>query len=89
MLHNLDFFSLLFQFFLKKNHSTPHFIFSYLVKIKFCKADIPMNKFLIKFIRQNNFLLKKQFKITKKQIDSIYSNKPLEDILSEKAAILF
>ena len=41
------------------------------------------------FSKNNSSFLKKQFKITKKQIDSIYSNKPLEDILSEKAAILF
>ena len=41
------------------------------------------------FSKNNSSFLKKQFKITKKQIDSVYSDSPLEDILAEKAAILF
>jgi len=40
------------------------------------------------FSKNNDLFLKKYFKITKKQLDSIYSNNPLEDILVEKAAIL-
>ena len=36
----------------------------------------------------NSNFLKNQFKISKKQIDSIYSTKPLEDLLAEKAAVL-
>ncbi len=37
----------------------------------------------------NSAFIKKQFKISKKQIDSVASSSPLEDILTEKAAILF
>ena len=37
----------------------------------------------------NSAFIKKQFKISKKQIDSVTSSSPLEDILAEKAAILF
>ncbi len=37
----------------------------------------------------NSAFIKKQFKISKKQIDSVASSSPLEDILAEKAAILF
>ncbi len=37
----------------------------------------------------NSTFIKKQFKISKKQIDSVASSSPLEDILAEKAAILF
>ena len=40
------------------------------------------------FSKNNDLFLKKYFKITKKQLDSVYSNNPLEDILVEKAAIL-
>ena len=40
------------------------------------------------FSKNNDLFLKKYFKITKKQLDSIYSKNPLEDILIEKAAIL-
>lgn len=36
----------------------------------------------------NSNFLKNQFKISKKQIDSIYSTEPLEDLLAEKAAVL-
>jgi tRNA threonylcarbamoyladenosine modification (KEOPS) complex Cgi121 subunit/molybdopterin converting factor small subunit len=39
--------------------------------------------------QNNQNFLRKKFNITKKQIDSITSKSPLEDILSEKAAILF
>ena len=41
------------------------------------------------FLKNNDLYLKKYFKITKKHVDSIYSKNPLEDILVEKAAILF
>lgn len=39
--------------------------------------------------KNNSQFLKKQFKISKKQLDSVYSKSPLEDILVEKAAVLF
>ncbi|HET6516738.1 MAG TPA: KEOPS complex subunit Cgi121 [Nitrosopumilaceae archaeon] len=39
--------------------------------------------------KNNSQFLKKHFKISKKQIDSVYSKKPLEDLLVEKAAVLF
>lgn len=39
--------------------------------------------------KNNSQFLKKQFKISKKQIDSIYSKNPLEDLLVDKAAVLF
>lgn len=38
---------------------------------------------------KNSHFLKKEFKISKKQLESIISNTPLEDLLVEKAAILF
>ena len=41
------------------------------------------------FLKNNELSLKKHFKITKKNIDSIYSKNPLADILIEKAAVLF
>ncbi len=41
------------------------------------------------FSKNNETFLKKHFKINKKQIDSVYSKTPLEDLLIEKAAILF
>ena len=40
------------------------------------------------FLKNNDLFLKKYFKITKKQLNSVYSKNPLEDILIEKAAIL-
>ena len=40
------------------------------------------------FTKDNSLFLKKHFKITKKQLDSIYSKNPLEDLLIEKAAVL-
>ena len=40
------------------------------------------------FSKNNDLFLKKFFKITKKQLDVVYSKTPLEDILVEKAAIL-
>jgi len=40
------------------------------------------------FSKNNDLFLKKYFKITKIQLNSIYSKNPLEDILIEKAAIL-
>jgi len=40
------------------------------------------------FAKDNSSFLKKHFKISKKQIDTVYSKKPLEDLLIEKAAVL-
>ncbi len=40
------------------------------------------------FLKNNDLFLRKYFKITKKQLDSVHSKNPLEDILVEKAAIL-
>ena len=40
------------------------------------------------FSKNNEAFLKKSFNISKKQIDSVYSKNPLEDILVEKAAVL-
>ena len=40
------------------------------------------------FSKNNTLFLQKNFKITKKQLDVVYSKTPLEDILVEKAAIL-
>jgi tRNA threonylcarbamoyladenosine modification (KEOPS) complex Cgi121 subunit len=40
------------------------------------------------FPKDNSSFLKKHFKITKKQLDSISSKNPLEDLLIEKGAIL-
>ncbi|EIJ65369.1 ThiS family protein [Candidatus Nitrosopumilus salaria BD31] len=40
------------------------------------------------FSKNNEQFLKKYFKITKNQLDSVYSKNPLEDILVEKASIL-
>jgi len=40
------------------------------------------------FSKDNSSFLKKHFKITKRQLDSISSKSPLEDLLIEKAAIL-
>lgn len=41
------------------------------------------------FSKNNEIFLKKKFKITKKQLDSVNSKYPLEELLAEKAAILF
>jgi hypothetical protein len=41
------------------------------------------------FQKNNDLFLRKYFKITKKQLDVVHSKTPLEDILVEKAAILF
>jgi len=41
------------------------------------------------FERDKSFFLKKQFKITNKHLDSVLSDSPLEDILVEKATVLF
>ena len=41
------------------------------------------------FSKNNELYLKKHFKITKKYLSSIYSKNPLEDLLVERAAILF
>ncbi len=40
------------------------------------------------FSKDNSSFLKKHFKITEKQLDSISSKNPLEDLLIEKGAIL-
>lgn len=40
------------------------------------------------FEKDNSLFLRKHFKITKKQMDSVYSKNPLDDLLIEKAAIL-
>ena len=40
------------------------------------------------FQKDNSSFLKKQFNITKKQMDSVYSKNPLEDLLIERAAVL-
>lgn len=40
------------------------------------------------FSKNNVAFLKKSFSISKKQIDSVYSKNPLEDILVERAAVL-
>ena len=47
---------------------------------------LPMSTTL--FSKNNTLFLQKNFKITKKQLDVVYSKTPLEDILVEKAAIL-
>ncbi len=39
--------------------------------------------------KNNQLYLKKQFKIPSKQLDAVYSKNPLEDLLVEKATILF
>ena len=41
------------------------------------------------FIKNNEKFLMKEFKITKKHLDSVDSKTPLEDILAEQAAVLF
>jgi molybdopterin converting factor small subunit/tRNA threonylcarbamoyladenosine modification (KEOPS) complex Cgi121 subunit len=48
---------------------------------------LPMSETL--FSKSSDLYLKRYFGITKKHTDSIYSKTPLEDILVEKAAILF
>ena len=40
------------------------------------------------FSKDNSAFLKRNFKISKKQIDAVSSKKPLEDLLIEKAAVL-
>ena len=54
------------------------------------KLFLEIKPFLSKtpFIKNNQNFLKKQFNISNKQLDSVISNSPLEDILAEKAAIL-
>jgi molybdopterin converting factor small subunit/tRNA threonylcarbamoyladenosine modification (KEOPS) complex Cgi121 subunit len=51
-----------------------------------CDELLPMSVNL--YSKNNDLFLKKHFKITKKQLDSVYSKNPLEDILVEKATIL-
>ena len=43
----------------------------------------------VMFSKNNEAFIKNYSKITKKHLDSVYSKNPLEDILLEKAAILF
>jgi len=40
------------------------------------------------YSKNNQEFLKKKFKISKKQLDIVVSKNPLEDLLTEKAAIL-
>ncbi len=47
----------------------------------------PMLKPVIPFPDNTNFI-KKEFKITKKELDCIISKEPLEDLLAEKSAVL-
>ncbi|WP_101476675.1 KEOPS complex subunit Cgi121 [Candidatus Nitrosotalea bavarica] len=41
------------------------------------------------FSKDNSKLIKKEFRITKKQLDCVFSKTPLEDLLAEKSATLF
>jgi tRNA threonylcarbamoyladenosine modification (KEOPS) complex Cgi121 subunit/molybdopterin converting factor small subunit len=41
------------------------------------------------FSKYNSTLIKKEFGITKKQLDCVFSKTPLEDLLAEKSATLF
>jgi tRNA threonylcarbamoyladenosine modification (KEOPS) complex Cgi121 subunit/molybdopterin converting factor small subunit len=41
------------------------------------------------FIKNNSRFVKKEFGITKKQLDCVFSKTPLEDLLAEKSATLF
>ena len=50
--------------------------------------EIKLLQSKISFSKNNENFLKKKFNITKKQLDSIISKSPLEDLLVEKAAIL-
>ena len=54
---------------------------------KLCKELTPMST--VMFSKNNEAFIKRYSKITKKHLDSVYSKNPLEDILIEKAAILF
>ncbi|MBT8251865.1 MAG: thiamine biosynthesis protein ThiS, partial [Nitrosopumilus sp.] len=55
---------------------------------KLSQELIPVSK-SFQFSHQNSKFLKREFKITEKQIDSVQSKTPLEDLLCEKSAILF
>ena len=50
--------------------------------------EIKLLQSKISFSKNHENFLKKKFNITKKQLDSIMSKSPLEDLLVEKAAIL-
>ena len=50
--------------------------------------EIKLLQSKISFAKNHENFLKKEFNITKKQLDSIMSKSPLEDLLAEKAAIL-
>jgi uncharacterized protein YqgQ len=41
------------------------------------------------FSKDNFRFIKKEFGITKKQLDCVFSKTPLEDLLAEKSATLF
>ena len=59
------------------------------------KSEIKKTKDVIKDLPRTNILphnpkfIKKQFGITKKELSSVMSETPLEDLLAEKSAILF
>ena len=44
---------------------------------------------IVPFSKHNAIFLKKEFKISKKQLDCVLSTNPLEDLLAERAATLF
>jgi hypothetical protein len=41
------------------------------------------------FLKDNSKFIKKEFNISKKQLDCVFSKTPLEDLLAEKSATLF
>ncbi len=59
-------------------------------KVFLNKLYIHLKQFLSKkpYSKNNQKFLKKKFKISKKQLDIVVSKNPLEDLLTEKAAIL-
>ena len=52
-------------------------------------SDLILHLNPIPLSKNNHAFLKKQFKISKKQMSALLSSDPLEDILVEKAAVLF
>jgi len=48
-----------------------------------------LKPFLTKLPKNNQLFLRKQFNISKKQLDAALSNTQLEDLLTERAAVLF
>jgi tRNA threonylcarbamoyladenosine modification (KEOPS) complex Cgi121 subunit len=59
-------------------------------KVFLNKLYLHLKQFLSKkpYSKNNQEFLKKKFKISKKQLDIVVSKNPLEDLLTEKAAIL-